>query len=125
MNSPDPVTTPTVGAIPWFKSPVQIAQVTSLLSAAIALFPKLGTWLGIKTPDDVTTLVQTTFGFIALVAPIVGTIMRARSTIQPLTLTQTAADNHPSTIKAEATASAVHTDPVSPSTTPTSKPWGK
>src|SRR5580698_6102714 len=94
--------TTTVGALPWYKSPVQVAQVATFLSAAIALFPKLGTMLGITTPADVTNFVQTAFGAIALIAPIVGTVLRAKSTIQPLTLTQTSADNHPSTAMAKA-----------------------
>jgi hypothetical protein len=80
---------------------VQIAQVATFLSAAIALFPKLGTYLGITTPADVTNFVQTAFGAIAMVAPIVGGVLRANSTIQPLTLSQTAADNHPATAMAK------------------------
>ena len=131
--------TTTVGALPWYKSPVQIAQVATFLSAAIALFPKLGTILGVTTPTDVTNFVQTAFGAIALIAPIIGTVLRARSTIQPLTLSQTAADNHPSTAmaKAEGTEAATvqsstpasqpaPTIPIQPPVPPIpGKPWGK
>jgi hypothetical protein len=127
--------TTTVGALPWYKSPVQVAQVATFLSAAIALFPKLGTMLGVTTPTDVTNFVQTVFGAIALIAPIVGTVLRARSKIQPLTLSQSSADNHPSTAmaKAEGTEAAtvqvpdhptvpIQQPPVSPIP---GKPWGK
>jgi hypothetical protein len=130
--------TTTVGALPWYKSPVQIAQVATFLSAAIALYPKLGTLLGITTPADVTNFVQTGFGAIALIAPIIGTILRARSKIQPLTLSQSGADNHPSTAMAKAEGTQTtdvqsmplpiipETRPIQPPAAPIpGKPWGK
>jgi hypothetical protein len=125
--------TTTVGALPWYKSPVQVSQVATGLSAAIALFPKLGTLLGVTTPADVTTFVQTLFGAIALIAPIVGTVLRARSKIQPLTLTQGNADSHPATAmaKAEGTEAATEQTPTVPIPPPpppapiSGKPWGK
>jgi hypothetical protein len=127
--------TTTVGALPWYKSPVQVAQVATFLSAAIALFPKLGTLLGLTTPEQVANFVQTAFGAITLIAPIVGTILRAKSKIQPLTLSQTAADNHPATAmaKSEGTeAATVQTPtqvspapPASSAPPPPGKPWGK
>lgn len=92
----------TVGAVPWYQSPVQISQVTTFVSAVIAMFPKWGTAVGITTPDQVNTAVTTVFGFIALVAPFVGMILRARSKIQPLTLSQAKADAHPATAVADA-----------------------
>jgi hypothetical protein len=104
MSTPVPVTTPTVGAIPWYKSPQQIGLVTTALSAAIALFPKLGPLIGVSTPAEATVWVQTIFGFIALVAPLVGSVVRARSTLQPLTLTQGNADVHPATLAVKAAA---------------------
>lgn len=92
----------TVGAVPWYQSKVQIAQITSLVSAFIALFPKIGAALGLKTSDEINTTITTVFAFIAVAAPLVGTIFRAKSTIQPLTLTQAKADVHPATVAAEA-----------------------
>lgn len=85
-------------AIPWYSSPVQIAQVTSAVSALIALFPKLGQALGWTSPSDISTGVTTIFGVIATAAAIYGSIKRASSPIQPLTLTQTSADVHPNTV---------------------------
>lgn len=92
----------TLGAVPFYKSPVQIAQVTTFVSALIAMFPKWGAVVGLTTPDQVNTAVETTFGFIALVAPFVGMILRAKSKIQPLTITPTGAANHPATAVAAA-----------------------
>lgn len=91
----------TLGAAPWYKSPVQIAQVTSLLSALVAMCPRVGVVLGLNSPNDVSNAVTTVFAFIAIAAPLVGTVLRARSTIQPLTLTQASADNHPATVAKE------------------------
>jgi uncharacterized membrane protein len=128
-------------AAPWYTSPVQKAQVVSLVSALIALSPKIGHFLGIKTPADVQLWVESLFGFFTIVAPIVGTIMRARSPLQPLTLTQKAADEHPATeadaAQAKVNEQNAHTaalviaaqrrkasQPTPPSIDPT-KPWGK
>jgi hypothetical protein len=133
------VNTTTVGALPWYKSPVQITQVAAFLSAVIALYPKLGTLLGITTPADVTTFVQTAFGGIALFAPLVGAILRARSTIQPLTLSKSGAENHPATAMAAAQNAEVQAlqtptiplPPVAPPPAPAAptvnpnKAWGK
>jgi hypothetical protein len=99
MSTPTPVPAP---AVPWYQSPVQIAQVSTLISAAIALYPKAGNLLGLSTPADVETAVTTIFGTIALVAPIIGTFLRAKSKLQPLTLTQAAADAHPANVAAKA-----------------------
>jgi hypothetical protein len=85
-------------AIPWYKSPQQIGLVTTAVSAFIALFPKVGQLLGWSSPSDISNGVTAVFGVIALVAPIVGTFIRAKSTVQPLTLTQAGADIHPNTL---------------------------
>jgi hypothetical protein len=100
MNAQPPAATPapvTAGAIPWYKSPVQIGLVTTALSAAIALFPKLGTALGLTSPTAISDAVTSIFGVIAVVAPIIGSVMRARSKVQPLTLTQAGAAANSST----------------------------
>lgn len=96
----------TVGATPWYKSSVQISLIASFVSAFIALFPKVGATLGLNTSDEVNSAVTTVFSFIAIIAPVVGGVFRAKSTIQPLTLTQAKADNHPATVVAEANAEA-------------------
>lgn len=124
----------TVGAIPWYKSQVQISQVAALVSAAIALSPKLGTLIGVKTPADVEAWVTTVFGIFALAAPIIGTVFRAKSAIQPLTITQSAADAHPATVQAQSTVllAPAPTAPMTqqinspPAAAPVpGKPWGK
>jgi predicted lipid-binding transport protein (Tim44 family) len=91
-------------AVPWYQSKVQISQVAALVSAGVALSPKLGKLIGVNTPAEAMIWVETVFGFIALVAPILGTIWRAKSKLQPLTFTQAAADVHPATIAAKVNA---------------------
>jgi hypothetical protein len=96
----------TVGAVPWYQSPVQLAQTTAFVSAALALFPKIAASLGLETPDKVSNAVTVVFSCAAVVAPLLGMVLRAKSTIQPLTLTAAKADAHPATIAAAAKASA-------------------
>ena len=88
----------TLDAIPWYKSPQQIGLVTTAVSALIAVFPKLGQLLGWSSPGDVANGITAIFGVIAVIAPVIGTFIRARSTVQPLTLTQASADVHPNTL---------------------------
>lgn len=104
MSTPIPV--PPVPAVPWYQSSVQKAQVAAAVSALVALSPKIGQALGIATPAAAAAWVETIFGAITLIAPIVGSILRARSALQPLTLTQGKADVHPATIAAERAAAA-------------------
>jgi len=85
-------------AIPWYRSQVMISQVVTFVSAVTALVPKLATTLGLTSADVINQSVTTVFGAIAVVATIYGAIQRARSTIQPLTLTQADADIHPQTL---------------------------
>jgi hypothetical protein len=91
------VITPSIGiapAIPWYQSPQLIGLITTIVSAAIAIYgPKLNI-----SSTDITTVVTDIFGVIALIAPIIGTVLRIKSTVQPVTLTQAAADVHPNTI---------------------------
>lgn len=103
MSTPTPVPPNAVPgpAIPWYQSPVQKAQIIAAIAALVALFPRLGTLLGWTTPEAVRTGMEAFFGFAALAAPVIGTILRARSKLQPLTLTQGNADVHPATIAAE------------------------
>lgn len=112
MSTPDPVPVQ-VAAIPWYQSPVQKAQITSAVSALIALSPKIGKFIGVSTPADAAVWVETIFGFITLMAPIIGSVVRAKSAIQPLTLTKAAAAVHPQTVAATA-ASATGVSNASP-----------
>jgi hypothetical protein len=124
MSTPDPVPV-AAAAIPWYQSRVQIAQVVSLVSAAIAMFPKVGTALGLTNLVAIQTAVETIFGTVALIAPLVGSIWRARSTLQPLTLTKAAAAVHPATIAVAAAQVAngvPHASPVTSSHSPNDKP---
>lgn len=113
MSTPNPlpVVTVTAAAAPWYTSPVQKAQVVAAVSALVALSPKLGKLIGVNTHTEAAAWVETIFGFITLVAPILGALWRARSQLQPLTLTQAKADAHPATI-AVVTAQAAAATPV-------------
>jgi hypothetical protein len=126
-------------AIPFYKSPQTIGLITTFVAAAVALFPKLGTMLGLTSPTAIATAVENAAGVIALVAPVVGVIVRSmQKTGQPITLTQAGADAHPSTIAAEVAAApprVVLPDPafnpnvtqplpVKPPAVIPGKPWG-
>jgi hypothetical protein len=87
-------------ATPWYNSKVQIAQVVALVSALTAISPKIASTLGLTSLAAIQTTVEAVFGTIAFIAPVVGTWFRAKSTVQPLTLTQAAADAHPATLVA-------------------------
>jgi microcystin-dependent protein len=89
-----------LGAIPWYKSPQTIGLVTTAVAALVALFPKVGQALGLTSPGAISTAVSNVAGFIALIAPIVGTVVRAKSKVQPVTLTQARADDNPATVVA-------------------------
>lgn len=90
----------TQGAIPWYRSPVQVSQVTTVVSALLAISPKAAGLLGLTTPDQIAAAVQAVFGAVAILAPLVGSVLRARSSIQPLTFTKAGADSHPATMAA-------------------------
>ena len=93
-----------VAAIPWYKSPQTIGLITTAVSAAVALFPKVGQLLGLTSPTSISDAVSSAATVIALIAPVVGAIFRVKSKDQPITLTQAAADNHEVTVLAERTA---------------------
>src|SRR5882757_2251189 len=87
-------------AIPWYRSPQTIGLITTAVAAAVALFPKLGVMLGLTSPGSISTAVENVAGIVALLAPVAGGIFRVKSKVQPLTLTQAAADIHPATVAA-------------------------
>jgi hypothetical protein len=105
-------------AIPFYKSPQTLGLITTFIAAAVALFPKAGAALGLTSSTAISTAVSNVAGLIAMIAPVVGTVVRAKQTSgQPITLTQTAADNHPATLAAEAAAIAPMSAPFNPNIT--------
>lgn len=85
-------------ALPWYRSPVMISQVVTAISALAAVAPKIATKIGLTSTDVISSDVTAIFGVIAILAPIYGAFKRAKSTVQPLTMTQAGADVHPNTI---------------------------
>lgn len=102
MSTPDPVPAASQAAVPWYQSAVQKAQIAAALSAVVALSPKAGQVLGITNASQASAYVETFFGLAAVFAPLIGSVLRARSKIQPLTLTKAAAEVHPATLAAKA-----------------------
>lgn len=86
-------------AIPFYKSPQTLGLITTFVSLSIAAFPKLGVGLGLTSPGAISAAVQNTMEVIGLVAAGLGTVYRVKSDVQPITLTQAAANVHPTTIK--------------------------
>ena len=129
----DPTALPGAAA-PWYTSAVQKAQLTTSIGALVALSPKLGSLIGVKTSAEAAVWVESVAGAFTVIAPIAGMIWRALSKLQPLTWTKAKAEVHPATIAAEAAASAPHVATVDPITQPVpakpptpvpGKPWGK
>lgn len=100
MNTPVPVPS-TVGATPWYTSQVMIGTIVTILATMVGVFPKLGQLLGFTSTavisNDVTAICQA----IAFLAGVYTAIKRASASVQPLTLTQAAADIHPATKAAQ------------------------
>lgn len=84
-----------MNAIPWYRSPVYIGAIVTILSTLASLAPKTFSTLGLTSPDSISHTVDTVFQFIALGAAVFTAYKRSNSTVQPLTLTQAAADAHP------------------------------
>lgn len=86
--------------IPWYKSPVYIGAVVTVLSTLASLAPKLFALVGLTSPEAINTAVQAGFQVIALLAGIFTAVKRQTSPIQPLTISQKSADaKTPSTPK--------------------------
>lgn len=101
-------------AAPWYTSKVQITQVVTLISALCAISPKVAKTFGLNSLTDIQTTVEAVFGTIAFLAPVIGTWFRAKSPLQPLTLTQAKADAHPATIAAQTQGQANASAPTPP-----------
>jgi|SRR5580693_4982404 hypothetical protein len=102
MNAQPPVApTPapvTAGALPWYRSPVYIGAVTTVLSTLLSLSPKAATAIGLNTPGSVSSAVEAVFQIVALGAGIFTALKRQTSASQPLTLTQKGADTNTATV---------------------------
>jgi hypothetical protein len=85
---------------------VIIAQVSSMVSGAIAMLPKkdAAAALGFTDPQTVHTYVTITFATIAGIAQLWALGARACSKVQPVTLTKVGADLHPNTLAVEQSA---------------------
>jgi hypothetical protein len=94
-GTPAPVT---AGAIPWYKSPIYIAAMTTVLGAIATLYPKAAAVIGINTPLGQTAFIELAGGLVTLAGGGVIWVMRQINKGQPITLTQAAANVHPSTI---------------------------
>jgi hypothetical protein len=101
-------------AAPWYQSAVQKAQVSTAVAALVALSPKLGNLIGVHSSVEAAAWVETVAGIYAVASPLVGILWRARSKLQPLTLTRARAEVHPATIAAIAKADAVPLVPQPP-----------
>lgn len=108
MNSPAPViqTPATVGAAPWWTSPVQVSQVVAAISLITLLFPKVTAELGLTSPAAIDSLANQIATVIGSVASLAALGLRAYSKIQPLVLTEKRAAEHPATVVAIANGSA-------------------
>ena len=81
-------------AIPWYRSPVYIGAVVTILSTLASLAPKTFVALGLTSPDSISHTVDTVFQLITLAAGGFTAYKRSSSTMQPLTLNQASADAH-------------------------------
>lgn len=73
-----------MSTLPWYKSPVYVGIVTSIVSQLLALIGKADLF----PTDQISGYVEGIFQVVALIALAVAEIKRRTSTIQPLTLTK-------------------------------------
>jgi|ERR1700722_208836 len=125
----------TVGALPWYRSPVMIGAVVTIISTLAGLAPKAFAAVGLNNPTTIETTVAAAFQIFALLSGIFTAIKRTTSAVQPLTTTQAAADAHPATAAAVAAGTeapiapapdtVTQPVPAKPPTPIPGKPWGK
>jgi hypothetical protein len=89
-----------LAAIPWYQSPVQRAIVVTLITSGVAVAPKIGFALGLKSPGDVENAVSFFFQLISIATGLYAYYQRKHSKLQPLTTTQAQADVHFATLSA-------------------------
>ena len=85
-------------AIPWYKSSVTRGALISFATLLGVLAPKLAAVLGLTSTNAISAVVDNLLIVCAAIAALSTFIARVRSPIQPVTLTQAAADVHPATI---------------------------
>jgi hypothetical protein len=121
----------TVGALPWYKSPVMIGAVVTIISTLAGLAPKAFAAVGLNNPTAIETTVASAFQIFALLAGVFTAVKRTTSAVQPLTASQAGADAHPATmavIAATAPPREVLTEvpiAIKPPAVIPGKPWGK
>lgn len=79
-----------MNAIPWYKSPVLVGAIVSVLSGLVAMLGKQN----ILPTEVITTTVQNAMDIIAVVAAAFAAWKRATATAQPIKASQGAADAH-------------------------------
>lgn|SRR5512146_1166605 len=97
------------GAIPWYQSPVYIGAVVTIVTTLASVAPKLATELGLTSADAISHFVQTILGSVALVSGLFTAWKRGTSSVQPITMTKAAAQNHPVTLASQQPAPAPDT----------------
>jgi hypothetical protein len=123
----------TIGALPWYKSPVMIGAVVTIISTLAGLAPKAFAAVGLNNPTAIQTTVASAFQIFALLSGIYTAVKRTTSTVQPLTTTQAAADTHAATVSVVTAATPAPIEPpFNPNITQPvpvkpipGKPWGK
>ena len=78
-------------ALPWYRSPVYVGIVTTIVSGLLSLIGKADLF----PVEMVNTAIEAVFGLIAAVALLVAERKRRKSSLQPITLTKAGADAVP------------------------------
>lgn len=80
-------------ALPWYRSPVFVGLIVSFICQVLAV-------VGVDSvaPDAIAKLVDLGLQLLAIGSAAFAVYKRKVSPIQPLTMTQQAADNHPNTL---------------------------
>lgn len=92
---PAPVT---AGAIPFYKSPIYLSAMGTVLGALTTLYPKVAATLGINTTAGATAFIELVGAVMTLAGGGIIWIIRQVSKLQPVTLTAKAAAAAPATI---------------------------
>jgi hypothetical protein len=74
-------------ALPWYRSPVYVGIVTSLISQLLALAGRADLF----PTEQINGFVEAAFQIIAVVVLLVSEVKRRKSAVQPLTLTKAGA----------------------------------
>lgn len=80
-----------MNAIPWYRSPVMVSAAVAVISQVLVILGKTD----VITPELLTQKVEAFFQLVAILAPVWTLIARARSKVQPVTLTKDGANQPP------------------------------